>query len=46
VVYHLGLAYHKKGELEQARTELTRALQLNSAFDGAGEAKRIITQIQ
>jgi len=46
VAYHLGLAYHKKGETDKARAELNRALDLSGSFDGAGEAKRIIAEIQ
>jgi len=37
VAYHLGLAYHKKGDADKARAELTRALDLSGSFDGADQ---------
>jgi tetratricopeptide (TPR) repeat protein len=37
--YHLGLAYAKIGDTERARTELTRALDLSSDFNGAADAR-------
>jgi tetratricopeptide (TPR) repeat protein len=46
VIFHLGLAYHKKGELEKARVELARALELNSGFDGADQARALLAEIQ
>jgi tetratricopeptide (TPR) repeat protein len=46
VVYHLGLAYHKKGEADKARAELQRALDLSPSFDGADEARKVLTQIK
>jgi Flp pilus assembly protein TadD len=44
--YHLGMAYAATGDAARARASLTRALALNSAFDGADEAKRTLAAIQ
>ncbi len=46
VIFHLGLAYHKKGELEKARAELARALELNNSFDGADQARALLAEMQ
>ena len=43
--YHLGLAYYKKGENDKARQELQKALSLNASFDGAEEAKKILSEM-
>ena len=43
--YHLGLAFYKKDEKEKAKSALERALSLNSMFDGAEDAKRILKDI-
>ena len=40
--YHLGMALHKKGETEQAKKHLQAALETNTTFPGADEAKRIL----
>jgi Tfp pilus assembly protein PilF len=45
VIYHLGMAYYKKGDLENARAELEKALQLDKDFSGADEAKRILAEL-
>jgi Flp pilus assembly protein TadD len=45
VIYHLGMAYYQKGDLENARAELKRALKLNENFTGANEAKRILAEL-
>ncbi len=39
VHYHLGMAYYKNGQVEQAKKELSRALQIDPNFPGAAEAK-------
>jgi tetratricopeptide (TPR) repeat protein len=46
VIFHLGLAYHKKGELDKARAELKRALELNSGFDGADQARALLAEMK
>jgi len=46
VHFHLGLAYHKKGDEDRARTELKKALDLNQNFDGADEAREILSKLQ
>ncbi len=43
--YHLGLAYSKKGEKEKAKTSLRKALSLNDKFEGADDAKTILTEL-
>jgi tetratricopeptide (TPR) repeat protein len=45
VRYHLGLAYHKKGEHALARKELTEALRISNDFDGADEARRVLSEL-
>jgi len=46
VAYHLGLAYHKKGESNKAKAELARALKLNPAFDGAEDARKVLAELK
>ena len=41
-LYHLGLTYAKVGNRAKARETLERALKLNPAFDGAGEARKTL----
>ena len=43
--YHLGLAYHKKGEKEKAREALEKALSLDGSFEGAEDARRILNEL-
>ena len=45
IVYHLGMAYYKKGDKERARTELEKALSLNQNFAGADEARKVLAEI-
>ena len=42
---HLGLAYAKSGDVENARQHLTNALRLKSDFDGAQEAKKVLESL-
>jgi len=44
--YHLGMAYFKKGELNDAREELTKALKRKKDFKGSEEAKRVLKEIR
>ena len=45
IVYHLGMAYYKKGETGKARAELEKALSLDSNFAGAGEARKVLAEM-
>jgi Tfp pilus assembly protein PilF len=45
VHYHLGLVYHKKGEKDRAKEELKKALSLDQQFDGADEARQILSNL-
>jgi len=42
VRYHLGMAYHKNGNADLARKELTKALELDPKFKGNEEARAIL----
>jgi Flp pilus assembly protein TadD len=44
--YHLGLAYAKTGRAADARRALERALQLESDFDGADEARTTLASLK
>jgi tetratricopeptide (TPR) repeat protein len=43
--YHLGMAYFKTARPQEAKSELEKALHLQSTFDGASEAKETIAVI-
>ncbi|NJL59095.1 MAG: tetratricopeptide repeat protein [Desulfobacteraceae bacterium] len=43
--YHLGLAYYQNQQKALAKEQLEKALSLNSKFDGAEEAKKILSQL-
>ena len=43
--YHLGLAYLKNNEKDQARKELKKALELDPKFPGAEEAKATLRRL-
>jgi tetratricopeptide (TPR) repeat protein len=45
VRYHLGLAYNKKGNIELARKELSRALEINDKFPDAEKAKALLDEL-
>ncbi len=45
VNHHLGMAYYKKGNNERAKTQLQKALRLSKKFDGADEARRLLSQL-
>jgi Tfp pilus assembly protein PilF len=36
------MAYYKKGNLEQARAHLEKALNISGSFDGAQKAKQVL----
>ncbi len=44
-LYHLGLAYEKSGQRSEAKAALERALRLRGNFDGADEARRVLTSL-
>ena len=46
VNYHIGLAYHKKGDNQKALDALKTALSLNDKFDGADNARQIIDELE
>jgi Tfp pilus assembly protein PilF len=43
--YHLGLAYLKSGDRIKARQALEEALRINTAFEGAEDAKRTLASL-
>jgi tetratricopeptide (TPR) repeat protein len=45
VHYHIGLAYSKKGDTGLAKEHLTKALQLDAAFDGAENARKVLAEM-
>ena len=44
--YHLALAHHQKGDKEQARKHLEKALKSNANFEGAAEAKKLLESLK
>jgi tetratricopeptide (TPR) repeat protein len=44
--YHLGMAYLKKGDSDQARRQLEKALSLDDSFEGAEEASKALAGLQ
>ncbi len=46
VRYHLGMAYLKAGRAEDARAELTEALNLSQSFPEAADARRALENIE
>jgi tetratricopeptide (TPR) repeat protein len=45
VQYHMGAALFKKGDKDRARAYLEKALSLNADFDGAGDARRMLSEM-
>jgi tetratricopeptide (TPR) repeat protein len=45
VHYHLGLAYQKTGQPEQAKKELERVLQINPNYSDAAEVRKALTEL-
>jgi Flp pilus assembly protein TadD len=43
--YHLGAAYDQLGRFPDARRELVKALEIDSAFPGAADAKKLLAAI-
>jgi tetratricopeptide (TPR) repeat protein len=46
VRYHLGMAYFKNGDRENAKKELKKALELSPGFPGAEEAKDTLAKLK
>ena len=44
--YHLGMAYYRNGNADLAKVELQQALQLDTHFSGAQEAKEVLDTMQ
>ena len=44
--YRLGVAYSQNGEKAEARRELGQALKLKADFDGAGEARALLSSLR
>ena len=44
--YHLGMAYYKNNQANDARVSLQKALELDPNFDGADQARRILKQLK
>ncbi len=44
--YHLGMAYYKNGEKENARRELKKAVELDPKFSGSEEAKEVLAKLR
>jgi thioredoxin-like negative regulator of GroEL len=45
VRYHLGLAYHLKGENQKARAELQAALDSDQSFAEKAAAEKLLSEI-
>ncbi len=44
--FHLGRAYFKKGEKDNAKVSLKKALELNQKFEGIAEARKILKELK
>jgi Tfp pilus assembly protein PilF len=44
--YHLALALHKNGDTDEARKLLEKVVQSKKSFDGAEDARKLLTQIK
>ena len=45
VIYHLGMAYYKKGETAKAKEQLNKALSLQSDFPGSDDARKVLAEL-
>jgi Flp pilus assembly protein TadD len=43
--YHLGMVYTRTGEFDKARASLTKALSLDTNFEGVAEARQALAAI-
>ena len=46
IKYHLGAVYHKQGAKQEAVAELERALNIDEKFEGAEDAKRLLSELK
>ena len=46
ILYHLGLAYHKRGEDKIALSNISEALKISKKFPGARDAERLMEEIK
>ncbi|MEK7306362.1 MAG: tetratricopeptide repeat protein, partial [Nitrospirota bacterium] len=46
VRYHLGMAYYKNGDKDQAKKELAASLKQSSNYPGADEAKKVLQELE
>ena len=46
IKYHLGAAYYKQGIKDKATVELKKALEIDDKFEGAEDAKRLLTELE
>ena len=44
--YHLGMALYKKGDKEEARKNLEKALNINDKFSEAKNARQVLTELR
>jgi Flp pilus assembly protein TadD len=44
--YHLGMAYFQKGDFENAKKALRRAMAFKTEFDGAAEGRKQLAQLE
>jgi Tfp pilus assembly protein PilF len=44
--FHLGMAYYKNGNKEEAKRELKKSLELDSKHSGAEEAKGALEKLK
>ena len=44
--YHLGAAYYKQNAKDEAAAELKKALSIDDKFEGAEDAKRLMSEIE
>ena len=45
VNYHLGMAYYQKGDKTRAKEQLEKAINIDTAFDGADEARSVLSTL-
>jgi tetratricopeptide (TPR) repeat protein len=45
VNYHLGMAYYQKGDKIRAKKQLQKAISLDTDFDGANEARSVLSKL-
>jgi uncharacterized protein HemY len=43
--YHLGMAYYKQGNAEEAKAYLSKAVDEKHSYDGVDEARRVLEEL-